>query len=43
MNLYSIIIYIVDGKEYDSVKKIYTCIDISSDTIRILVSEYYQK
>ena len=24
-------------------KKIYTCIDISSDTIRILVSEYYQK
>ena len=24
-------------------KKIHTCIDISSDTIRILVSEYYQK
>lgn len=23
-------------------KKIYTCIDISSDTIRVLVSEYYQ-
>lgn len=43
MNLYSIIVYRVDGKEYDSVKKIYTCIDISSDTIRILVSEYYQK
>ena len=24
-------------------KKIYTCIDIGNDTIRILVSEYYQK
>ena len=23
-------------------KKIYTCIDIASDTIRILVSEYYK-
>ena len=24
-------------------KKIYTCIDIGTDTIRILVSEYYDK
>ena len=24
-------------------KKIYTCIDIGTDTIRILVSEYYGK
>lgn len=30
-------------REYEAYEKIYTCIDIGTDTIRILVSEYYGK
>lgn len=42
-DLYSIIILMVEFTREHFMKKIYTCIDIGNDTIRILVSEYYHK